>query len=466
MPRSTRRDFTIRSAMAALFGALGPGIAAAEPARALAPGAAYRGTPWRNWSGALQAQPARRVAPRSEAELANFLRGTRGPMRPVGAGHSFSPLVPTDGHLLVLDQLNGILDADPKALTATIGAGTRLGDLGPALDAIGQAMPNLPDIDRQTLAGALSTATHGTGLGFTSLSATVQALRLVTAQGEVLDLDATRDAATFAAACVSLGALGVITRATLRNRTPLRLKETARAAKTEDVLATFEREARAHRHYEMFPLVHSDYAILQVIDETDEPVHNPPASPEEAAAFDQAMASWLQLPVRERRAVINATAEQLPPQVTIDASFRVLANVRNARFNEMEYSVPLAAGADCLREILATIAAQEFDIAFPLEYRYVAGDDLWLSMFEGGPRASISVHQFAHLDHRPYFALVEPIFRKYGGRPHWGKVHSLGATQLRALYPRFDDFAALRTRLDPQGKLLNPHLRHLFGLPG
>ena len=159
-----------------------------------------------------------------------------------------------------------------------------------------------------------------------------------------------------------------------------------------------------------------------------------------------------------------AMAEQIEPTEATDASYKILANVRNDRFNEMEYSVPIANGADCLREILATVAEREIDVIFPLEYRYIKGDDLWLSMFEGGDRAAISIHRMAGADYRPYFDAIEPIFWKYGGRPHWGKVHSLGHAQLTKLYPHFEEFRALRAELDPGGRFLNDHLRKVFGV--
>jgi FAD/FMN-containing dehydrogenase len=160
-------------------------------------------------------------------------------------------------------------------------------------------------------------------------------------------------------------------------------------------------------------------------------------------------------------AAVAATPESEP---VVDVSYRILSNVRNYRFNEMEYSVPLDAGAPCVLEILRTIEEKQIDVVFPLEYRYVAGDDLWLSMFSGGPRASISVHRDARFDYRPYFDVVEPIFWKYGGRPHWGKVHSLKYPQLSALYPHFRDFLEMRAALDPTGRMLNDHLRGLFGI--
>jgi FAD-linked oxidoreductase len=411
----------------------------------------------------LLAHPSGRFAPGSEQELAEWMASTSGSLRPVGAGHSFTPLVPTDGHLLVLDGINGMTSHDSEALQATFGAGTRLSSIGPALETVGQGPLILPDIDRQTLAGAISTGTHGTGLTLHSLSGNVTGMRMVTASGEVLAISETSDPDLFKAACVSVGALGVITEVTLQNRQAYRLKARNWAARIDEVLEEFEASASRHRHFEMFPLTHSDYALVLSIDETDEPIDNPPLSPEEEAAFGNAMRAWMDIPPRERRPLINGLAEQIEPSVSVDASYRILSNVRSNRFNEMEYAVPREEGAACVREVLDIIAEQEIDVVFPLEYRYVKGDDLWLSMDEGGDRAAISVHRTASEDYRPLFDAVEPIFWKYGGRPHWGKIHSLGHAELSKLYPRFEDFREIRAELDPSGRLLNDHLKKLFG---
>lgn len=450
----TRRGFMATSILAGLYGAsYSAGTAAASTAPSL---------PWRNWSGALTANPAGRFSPASEDELAAWLRASNGPIRPVGSGHSFSPLVPTDGHLVVADRLSGLLAHDADALRATFGAGTRLSDVGPALEGIGQAPLILPDIDRQTLAGAISTGTHGTGLTLHSLSGNVTRLRFVTARGDVIDIDESSNPDLFAAACVSVGALGIFTQVELQNRGAYRLKARNWAQPTEEVLEDFEASAAKHRHFEMFPLTHSDYALVLSIDESTDPIDNPPISPEEEAAFGEAMRGWMQIPPSERRPLINALGKQIEPSETVDASYRILSNIRNNRFNEMEYAVPREAGAACVREVLATIAERKIDVVFPLEYRYVKGDDLWLSMDEGGDRAAISVHRTASASYRPLFETVEPIFWKYGGRPHWGKIHSLGYAELSRLYPRFKDFCALRSELDPDGRLLNDHLRRLF----
>jgi FAD-linked oxidoreductase len=440
---------------AGMFGTSGVSLAASAPSGTI---------PWRNWSGGQFAEPASRFAPTNEDELVSWLGSASGVLRPVGAGHSFTPLVPTNGHLLVLDKLSGLIAHDAELLRATFGAGTRLGDMGAPLERIGQASLNLPDIDRQTLAGAISTGTHGTGIEFHSLSGAVTGLRLITTSGEVLDLTAESHPELFQAACVSVGALGIITRVEMQNRSAFRLKAKSWTQRTEEVLEEFDASAAAHRHFEMFPFTHSDFATVLAIDETDEPINNPVPSAEEQAAFAALLGSLMEVAPGERRPLLNGIAEQIEPSEVIDASYRILSNVRNDRFNEMEYAVPREVGAACVREVLATIAEQEIDVIFPLEYRYVKGDDLWLSMDEGGDRAAISVHRTAFADYRPLFNAVEPVFWKYGGRPHWGKIHSLGYTQLSALYPKFDEFIALRAELDPQGRLLNDHLKTLFGL--
>ncbi len=450
----TRRRVLTSAAIAAFFGGVRP--VAAAPSESL---------PWRNWSGGLVAHPKGRFAPASEAELADFLATTTGTIRPVGSGHSFTPLVPTDGHLVVIDQIAGLIEHDAGALQATFGAGTRLGDMGAPLEAIGQAMFNLPDIDRQTLAGATATATHGTGIEFGCLSDYVTGLRLIAPNGEVIDVSREATPELFDAARVSVGALGVVTRMTLQNRESYRLIQKSWTQKTEEVLESFDESAAQHRHFEMFPYTHSDYAGVLATDESDAPTNNPPPSPEADAAFAKIISDLSKVPPRDRLPIVNSIMGQGEPSERVDDSYKILTNVRNTRFNEMEYSVPIDAGAPCLREILKTIIDKEVDVIFPLEYRYVRRDDTWLSMSTGHEdHAAISIHRTAGKDFRPYFDLIEPIFWKYEGRPHWGKVHSLGAAELTKLYPRFKEFQEVRQSLDPQGRMLNDHLRKLFGV--
>lgn len=445
----TRRRFLASSVLTALWSAV-PGRARAQLVT----------TPWRNWSGWQRANPAARLVPSSEEAIAALFGSTTGTIRPVGSGHSFSALVPTDGNLMVVDNLRGMISYDPANLTADLWAGTRLSDAGPLLDEAGQAMPNLPDIDRQTLAGAVATSTHGTGEGLKSLSGYVSSMRIVTPRGNIIDVDEQGDKDMFDAARVSLGALGVVTRIGFHNRKPFRLKNRTWVDKTESVLARFDAYTQDWQHFEMMPLLHSDRCMVIAHKETDEPLQPPPPPDDDSELLSIIDAT----PVILRSALIDVLARTIDPVEDVQKSYKGLTHLRFDRFNEMEYSVPVEAGPACLREILQTVKRNAVDVAMPLEYRIIGADDTWLSMFSGGPRASISCHRMAMYDYKPYFHLVEPIFWKYGGRPHWGKLHTLGYKQLQSLYPRLDDFIAMRGSLDPQGRMLNPYLKHLFGL--
>ncbi|MDH5738317.1 MAG: FAD-binding protein [Gammaproteobacteria bacterium] len=420
---------------------------------------------WKNWSGLLSCHPEAVMVPESEHELIRLLTspetGTRH-IRPVGYGHSFSPLIPTNDILLSLSRLSGLVSTESQTSEATFLAGTRMSDMGMALQDNGQAFINMADIDRQSLAGAISTSTHGTGADLGSLSSYVTGLTLVTPDGIRLECDSKRSPDIFQAARVSLGALGVITRIRLKNRETYRLKKTTWGEKTHSVLERAEELLRTHRHFEMFPMVNSDMAIVQTIDETSEALTDIPGPDTEGDETLRKLQEfggylpWL------RRWLTNSAIEEMQPMSFVGESWQVLPSARNMKFNEMEYQIPLAAGPQCLKEILATIEKESVDIVFPLEYRYVKGDDVWMSMFNGRDSCSISVHHFADYDHRPYFDLIEPIFWKYEGRPHWGKIHTLSAKTLQPLYPHWDDFMSIRERLDPGGRMLNKHLSKLF----
>ena len=421
--------------------------------------------PWRNWSGAQVCLPASRVAPDSEQALADWLAAGRGTVRPVGAGHSFSALVPTDDHIVSVDKLSGMICHDPDTLTADFWAGTRLSAIGDPLLSVGQALENMSDIDYQTLGGALATSTHGTGLTMGSMSTQVTALRLITPSGEIIDCSRSREPELFLSACVSLGAYGVISRFRLQNRARYKLRERNWLEKTESLLERVEDLKTGHRHFEMMPLLHSDYALAITADETEDAFTAPPADDDSAFVVlmdkrDQygrdlpAIRSWL----------MNLVAGGVEFEDRVGWSHRILANVRNVRWNEMEYQVPAEAGPACLREILRTVHEKRPHAWFPLEYRYVRGDDLYLSPFHDRDACSISVHQSWDLDYHHYFGEIEKIFWKYDGRPHWGKLHTLNHRALSTMYPYWDTAMAARERVDPDGRMLNGHLRSLFGL--
>jgi len=388
---------------------------------------------WSNFSGRVECRPARLARPRSEAELSDAVRAAsadgRG-LRVAGTGHSFTPLCATDGTLVSLDDWQGIAAIDRERSQATVRAGTKLHALGEPLLEAGLAMANLGDVDVQALAGAVSTGTHGTGPALANVSSQVVAARLVLASGELLELASERDGERLDAARVSLGLLGVFSTLTLQLVPAYRLHERVWKTGIEECLDELERDVAARRHYEFWWYPHKDYAERKALALTAEP-------PESVAGRKGERIDW---------------------------SARILPSVRELRFNEMEYSVPAAAGPTCFRAVRERMQRRWPDVVWPVEYRTLAADGAWLSTAHGRASVAISLHQDARLDCDAFFADCEPIFTEHGGRPHWGKLHTRRAADLAALYPRWRDFAALRAGLDPRGVFANAYLRELFGL--
>jgi FAD-linked oxidoreductase len=419
---------------------------------------------WRNWSGRQYAYPAERAAPDSEERLVDVLARAPGPIRPVGSGHSFTRLVPTSGTLLTLDGLAGVVAHDATRFQATVRAGTRLGDLGPALATIGQEMPNLPDINKQSLAGALATATHGTGRQFTALHGSVVGLRIVAPKGGIIDCNAQHDAAIFHAARVGLGAFGVVAQVTLQNAKLTRVLKRVEIRSVEDVMADWPTLVGAHRNVEFFAVPFTGMAAVISVDETDRPVRPRGADRDTELLWDlKRLRDWTAFSPWLRRRIAQLALAGDPPTEAVDEGWKLLSNERPVRFNEIEYHVPLEAHMPALREVLATIERHRSDVFFPIEARVIAADDAWLSPFYGRTSGSIAVHAYYKDDCDFFFELVEPIFRRFGGRPHWGKLHSLKAADFATLYPRWKEACEVRATLDPEGRMLNEHLRDVFG---
>jgi FAD-linked oxidoreductase len=418
---------------------------------------------WRNWSGIASSYPAARAAPESEAALAELVRKTPAPIRPVGAGHSFTALVPTAGTLLSLDALHGVVAHDPATNQATVWAGTRLGDLGPALVAAGQEMLSLPDINKQSLAGAIGTGTHGTGAGYQAIHGGVKAFRLVTARGDILECSAERNPEVFAAARVGVGAFGVITQVTLQNRPLTRVHKHVYVEPLEQVAAEWPMLSKTHDKVEFFAFPFSGLAAVIATDQTDAPLkpRGPDQDTDLLLGLKRLRDRLGPLPGLRRR-IAHALLKDLPPAESVDDSWKLLSNERPVRFNEMEFHLPRETQMAPLREVMEVIERGHNDVFFPLEVRSIAQDDAWLSPFYERESGSLAIHAYYKDDYQRLFAAVEPILRRHGGRPHWGKLHSLKARDLAPLYPRWKDAMEVRRTLDPDGRFLNAHLRELF----
>lgn len=418
---------------------------------------------WRNWSGVQHAYPAARLAPKDEGELALALKTAPAPIRPVGAGHSFTALAPTTGALVSLDAMSGIVGWEGDA--AIVRTGTRLGALGPLLAEKGRALPNLPDINKQSLGGALGTATHGTGARIPALHGDVTGLRLITPSGRVIDADATNNPEVFQAARVSLGSLGVISQVRIRTSANRRLRRRVWLEPLDEALANAEARWAQHRNFEFYAVPFTGLAANISHDETDDPAL--PRGLDQDTEFLEALKGLRNLlgfatPVR--KAAAKALLSTAKPETAVDEGWKLLSTERPVRFNEMEFHLPVENQLKALAEVVRTIEKERPDVFFPIEARRIASDDAWLSPFQGGPRGSVAVHAYYRDDFSFLYSLIEPIFRRYDGRPHWGKLHTLRGQQLQAIYPRWNDFLAVRQELDPEGRMLNPYLKGLFGL--
>lgn len=444
--------------------AVAGGLLTSRTARLLAqpapPGAS--GVTWRNWSGLHQCRARSLATPADEAAVAALMRSASGCVRCVGAGHSFTPLVPTDDVLLSLDRLSGVVAHD-KA-TVTLRAGTRLALLSRQLDAAGLGLRNLPDVDVQSLAGAISTATHGTGAELPALHADVTALRIVTPQGETIDCDERQHPDIFAAARVSLGSLGVITQARLRVVPAYNLRRKVWLLPLEQMLEQAPQLARAHRNFEFYYLPFTGYTAAIAHDiYTGSDVMTPQPQDEQMLHDLRRLRDWLGKMPQLRRWVAGKLIDPALTEEARNRSWRLLSTVRPTRFNETECHVPVDAGITCVREVIRALERRN-EVYFPLEFRFVQADDAWLSPFYRRDSCSIAVHAAHGEAHEYLLSEIGPIFRKYEGRPHWGKLHDYAAAELAALYPRWNDFQAVRQRMDPQGRMLNRHLRGIFGV--
>ena len=418
---------------------------------------------WSNWSGIQQSTPRQIAVPANESDLANALAEARR-VRPVGSGHSFTGLVPSEHLILDASRFSSLVSADAATGIAKIGAGTRIRQAARELDQSGLALQNLPDVDVQTLAGSFSTSTHGTGRTLQPLHAHIEGFRIVTADGTARDVTASSDPALFSAGQVSLGALGVITEYTLKCVPSYNLKRRVWVDTLDNMIDQAMDLSQQHRNFEFYYFPSTGLAAGISHDKFDGEVMGRTSDEDEdtlAGLQDlRDMFGWA--PWLRRRIAQGSLPKGLIEEST-DAYWKLLATARPTKFNEMEYHIPLENGLACLREIIAALESRK-DTFFPMEIRITAQDDAWLSPFNDGPRLSIATHAAVDEPYDYFFSMLEPIHRAHGGRPHWGKLHSLGREELIGLYPDFQDFLDLRASLDPEGKFLNPHLAHLFGV--
>jgi FAD-linked oxidoreductase len=428
---------------------------------------------WRNWAGDQSCEPVAIERPASVGELAQAIEraaaaGRR--VRVAGSGHSFTDAACSDGTLVSLERMDRVLDVDRAAGRVRVQAGITLHVLNERLAAHGLAVENLGDIDRQTIAGAISTATHGTGARLRNLSAQVEALELVLADGTTLTCGAhDADPTTYLAARVGLGSLGAIVAVTLRCVPAFTLRGVDAPAPLEETLDRLDELGEVNDHFELYVFPHARTALTRTNNRVDEP----PRPRSRAAAYAQdvlltnhAFHAFCLLGRAVPRAIpqINRLVTRLAgASVRVDRSDRVFCSPRLVRFTEMEYAIPREHTAEAVRRVLAVVPQRGFHVPFPIEVRLVAPDDALLSPAHERPTGYVAVHMFRGMAWEPYFRAVEQIMDDYGGRPHWGKRHFQTAATLAPRYPRWDDFQAVRARLDPDGRFANTYSERVLG---
>jgi L-gulono-1,4-lactone dehydrogenase len=429
---------------------------------------------WTNWTGDQTCNPATIVRPKCLDEVTEAVRHARErdlTLRVAGAGHSFTDTVLTSGMLLSLDHMNRVLQVDRESELVRAEAGISLRTLSERLDDEGLALPNLGDIDAQSLAGATATATHGTGIRHQNISAGIVSMELVLADGSVVEVGEQDDPDALRAARVSVGALGIVTAIALRTVPAFNLHAVDRPRPLFEVLESIDELAESNDHFEFYNFPHSDIALTRV----NNRVEDPPRPRSRAKA-------WMDdvLVVNHLLALVCRTGRRLPwmiPRLSrlaprlagtserVDRSYLIFSSRRDVRFTEMEYALPRAHAVSAVQAVRQIVERNDFSVTLPMEVRFVAGDDAFLSPAHGRETCYLAVHMFEGMEWASFFRSVEAAMVDLGGRPHWGKRHFQDAASLSPLYPDWDRFGSVRARLDPLGRFTNAYLERVLGPP-
>lgn len=425
---------------------------------------------FKNWSTSVCCEPSRFEEPRDLGELiaiVNRCKAEGRALRVVGAGHSFTPLVATTDVLVSIDYISGIECVDTENHLVTVWAGTSLKDLGEELYQYGYAMENLGDINVQTVAGAVSTGTHGTGIAYGSVSTQVHDVTILTASGQLLHISPTENEDLLQAVKVALGLLGIIVKVTLKVLPSYQLIGYSYRENFYVCLNTLDQLTRDNRNFEFFWFPYTNTVQIKTLNENIQETkekgkqHILKKVVIENGLF-YGLSEMSRLFPKSAKVISNLSAIGVPVGSEVDHSHEMYATPRLVKFNEMEYSVPKDQMANVLYDIDALIRKYNFAVHFPVECRYVKRDDIWLSPSYERDAAYIAVHMYKGMVFQPYFEAVEKIFLAYGGRPHWGKMHTLRYDDLKQLYPRLDDFLHIRRHLDENGMFLNEYVRGMF----
>ena len=426
---------------------------------------------WRNWSGSFLNKPEKILYPRNENDIVKIIKHcnyTGKKMGIIGAGHSFTPLAVTNGILVSLQHLSGIEKIDYEKKRITILGGTTLTDLGKNLHKHGLTMENLGDINLQTIAGAVSTGTHGSGINFGNLSTQITELTLITPQGDKLLISANENSHLFEAARLSLGLLGVITKVEIKVIKAHQLISISKRSTMNQVFPKLTSLTKSNRHFEFFWFPHTETIQIKTLNPQREVNKQKLKGPSKFNDFFMEngalglVSEMSRIQPKFSKFASKMIARGVPTGTTTGQSYQMYATPRLVKFNEMEYSIPAEHMAYALEDINDVIQKNNFNIHFPIECRYVKADNLWLSPSYKRDTAYIAVHMYKGMAFEHIFQAIEEVFKTYEGRPHWGKLHTLEKDDLQKVYPKFNHFLELRKQFDTKNILLNHYLENLF----
>jgi FAD-linked oxidoreductase len=427
---------------------------------------------WHNWGRSESVVPLERIRPTSADEVASIVRSARDRgmrVKPVGTSHSFSGIAVAPGIQLDMSGLTGVVRSSGNHVT--LGAGTVLHDLPPLLGPLGLALQNMGDIDVQTISGATSTGTHGTGADFGGIATRISGATLVTGSGDILTIDAETNAELLPAVAVGLGALGVLVDLTIECVPSFAMNLVERPEPLEQVLSEWQERIEGTDHFEFYWFAHTKVAATKTSTRLDGGTTLAPLHPVKRWVDDSLVANTLYAATtsfqrafpKTTPAINRFSAKLWGNREFTDHSHNTFATERRVRFREMEYAIPVAEVPEVLREIDALIESRGWTVSFPIEVRAAAADDLWMSTASGRKTGYIAVHRHYRENPTEYFAAVEEIMKAHAGRPHWGKMNTRTAADLAPVYPHFNDFLAVRDRLDPDRVFANQYLERVLG---
>ena len=438
---------------------------------------------WKNWAGNQTSNPLGFENPRNEEDLSSIVKNAKQRnlrVKVIGTGHSFTGIAVPDQLLVTLDSISSLHDVDLENLQVRVGAGIKICDLNSTLQRFGLAMPNLGDIAYQTLSGAISTSTHGTGLGFKTIADAVISMRVIDGNGNIISCDKDINSELFHTARIGLGALGIITEVTLQCVPKFNLHAVEEILPLGRVTNEFDRLAELNDHVEFFWMPNTDKALLKRNTRTSE---SPPLPRNKRHALRRKWNRFKNKEIKENLlfGTLNHIGNFIPPLVPkfneliagdsgraeyVTKSYEVFTSPRRVRFYEMEYAVPKSSGIEAFKRVVTLIENLDQQVSFPVEYRVLGGDNIPLSTTVDQESAYVAVHVFRGTKFEKYFRGVEDIMSDYGGRPHWGKLHFKNHKDLSRLYPQWELFQIQREAMDPYGRFTNSYLNDVLGPMG